>query len=94
MEVPTHEPTGHAPDCQGTSRSPARELRCQLPGVGITYTAFVGPSVPQLPLDRFGNLYATVSGTGSGLLGVVDPENNYRLLNEYSVLGLSSLVGI
>ena len=27
----------------------------------------VGPGVPQLPLDRFGKLYPTVSGTGPGL---------------------------
>ena len=31
--------------------------------------------LPQLPLDRFGNLYATVSGTGPGL-GVVDLDTN------------------
>ena len=40
-----------------------------------TYPTVVGPDVPQLPLDRFGNLYATVSGTGHGL-GVVDLDNN------------------
>ena len=43
--------------------------------MSATYPALVGPGVPQLPLDRFGNLYATVSGTGHGL-GVVDLDTN------------------
>ena len=43
--------------------------------MSATYPALVGPGVPQLPLDRFGNLYATVSGTGPGL-GVVDLDTN------------------
>ena len=45
--------------------------------MSATAPALVGPGVPQLPLDRFGNLYATVSGTGPGL-GVVDWETNVR----------------
>ena len=40
-------------------------------------SAPVGPGVPQLPVDRFGNLYATVSGTGPGQ-GVVDLDSNVR----------------
>ena len=43
--------------------------------MSATYPALVGPGVPQLPLERFGNLYATVSGTGPGL-GVVDLDTN------------------
>ena len=48
--------------------------------MSATYPALVSPSVPQLPLDRFGNLYPTVSGTWPGL-GVVDLDTNviYRL---------------
>ena len=33
------------------------------------------PGVPQLPVDRLGNVYTTVSGTGPGL-GVVDSDTN------------------
>ena len=46
----------------------------------VTYPALVGLGVPQLLVDRFGNLYTTVSGTGPGL-GVVDLDTNviYRL---------------
>ena len=43
--------------------------------MSATYPALVGPGVPQLLVDRFGNLYATVSGTGPGL-GVVDLDTN------------------
>ena len=32
--------------------------------MSATYPALFGPHVPQLPVDRFGNGYATVSGTG------------------------------
>ena len=44
--------------------------------MSATYSARAGTGVPQLAVDRFGNLY-TVSGTGSGL-GVVDSETNVR----------------
>ena len=43
--------------------------------MSATYPFLVGPGVPQLPLDRFGNVYATVSGTGAGR-GVVDLDTN------------------
>ena len=43
--------------------------------MSATYPAFVGLGVPQLLLDRFGNLYATVSGAGPGLC-VVDLDTN------------------
>ena len=45
--------------------------------MSATYPALTGPGVPQLPVDRFVNLYATVSGTGHGL-GVVDVDTNMR----------------
>ena len=45
--------------------------------MSATYPALVCPGVPQLPLDRFGNLYTTVSGAGPGL-GVVDLDTNMR----------------
>ena len=35
--------------------------------MSVIYPALAGPGVPQLLEDRFGNLYATVSGTGPGL---------------------------
>ena len=39
------------------------------------YLALVGPGVPLLPLERFGNLYVTVPSTGHGP-GVVDLDTN------------------
>ena len=45
--------------------------------MSATYPALPCPGVPQLPLDRFGNLYTTVSGAGPGL-GVVDLDTNMR----------------
>ena len=36
--------------------------------MSASYQALVGPGVPQSPLDRFGNLDATLSGTGLGLV--------------------------
>ena len=45
--------------------------------MSASYPALVGPGVPQLPVDRFGNLYAIVSGTGTGL-GVADLDTNVR----------------
>ena len=43
----------------------------------MAYPALVGTRVPQLPVDMFANLYATVSCTGAGL-GVVDWDTNVR----------------
>ena len=45
--------------------------------MSATYPALVGPGVPQLPVDRFGNVYATASGTGPAL-GVVDSDTYVR----------------
>ena len=61
----------------GRSRCAVQRLLDHHRGNGdVSYlSALVDPSIPQLPLDRFGNLYATVSGTGHGL-GVVDLGTN------------------
>ena len=67
MEVPIHEPTGQKHTAETLGRS-----RC-----AVQRNALVGPVVPQLPLDRFGNLYATVSCTGLRL-GVVDLDTDVR----------------
>ena len=52
-------------------------------------SALVGPGVPQLPVDMFGNLYATASGTGPGL-AVVDLDTNVR--DRLTIAGLHGRV--
>ena len=53
------------------------------------YPPLVSPGVPHIPIDRFGNLYATVSGTGIGL-GAVDSDTNVR--DRLAIAGLHGRV--
>ena len=67
----------HVADTLGCSRCVVQGLLDHHKGnTHVSYLpAFVGLGVPQLLLDRFGNLYATVSGAGHGLC-VVDLDTN------------------
>ena len=75
----------HAADTLGCSRCAVHGLLDHHKGntyMSATYPAFVGLCVPQLLLDRFGNLYATVSGAGPGLC-VVDLDTTKYIAGFY-----------